>query len=66
MTSGLVQHSRNFQNRSKTELCIPNLVTIVSALLAIRSRIGQMAIVRPATRMTGTNEVTNRAVLGLR
>lgn len=59
-------HSRNFQNRSKTELWMPSLVLIVSALFAMTSKIGQIAMVRPATRKTGTSEVITCAVSGLR
>lgn len=56
---------RNFQNLSRTLLWMPSLVTIVSALLAMTSRIGQIEIVSKATRMTGTKAVTAVAVSGL-
>ena len=57
-------HLRNFQNRSRTELWIPNRVLIVSALLAMTSRIGQMAIVKPATSTTGASDVIACAASG--
>ena len=43
---------------------MPSRVLIVSALFAMTSRIGQMAIVRPATRKTGTRDVMTDAVSG--
>jgi hypothetical protein len=55
---------QNFQNLSKTLLCIPSRVTIVSALLAMTSKMGQMAIVSRATRITGTREVIADAAFG--
>ena len=57
-------HLRNFQNRSKTELWIPNRVLIVSALLAMTSRMGQIAIVKPATSTTGASDVIACAASG--
>lgn len=57
--------SQNFQNRSKTLLCTPNLVIIVSALLAITNKMGHIASVSSATKMTGAREVMAEAALGL-
>ncbi len=37
---------------------------MVSALFAMTSKIGQIAIVRPATKSTGTKEVITLAVSG--
>ena len=58
-------HSQNFQNRSITELWIPLLVTILSALLAIANKMGQIAIVSKATRITGAREDIAEEALGL-
>lgn len=62
---GQTKNSQNFQNLSKTLLCTPNLVIIVSALLAITNKIGHMASVSKATKMTGAREVRAEAALGL-
>ena len=56
--------ARNFQKRSNTELWIPNRVLMVSALLAMSSKIGQIQIVRRATRITGARDVIADAALG--
>lgn len=56
---------QNFQNLSKTLLCTPNLVIIISALLAITNKIGHIASVSNATKMTGAREVRAEAALGL-
>ena len=48
-----------------TELWISFLVTIVWALFATTSRMGQIAIVSRAIRMTGAREVIDLAALGL-
>lgn len=62
---GARTNSQNFQNLSKTLLCTPNLVIIVSALLAITNKIGHIASVSNATKMTGAREVMAEAAFGL-
>jgi hypothetical protein len=48
-----------------TELWIPLLVTIESALFAMAKRMGQIDIVRRATRMTGAKDDMAEDALGL-
>lgn len=47
-----------------TELWIPLLVTMLSALFATANKIGQMAMVSRATRMTGANDDIAEDALG--
>ena len=48
---------QNFQKRSNTELWMPKRVTMCSVRFARTSRMGQIAIVKSATRMTGASDV---------